>query len=203
VVANPPEVRPRSERRAGKASARRCRKSTSDRPGLLTPGEARLRQERGRDDHRAARDRLSRSFSDHSRSPRRLADVGDLPARLKTPPNAALSAKTGARFVEFPSGRIELGGGPLPCVAGAAARTAKCLVIVAKLDRVSRDVAFVSGLTAQRVPFIVAELGVDADLFMLHLYAALAEKGRRPDLPAQPRGTGVQEGRRRPAGEPL
>ena len=31
---------------------------------------------------------------------------------------------------------------------------------------------------AQRVPFIVAELGRDADPFMLHSYAALAEKGR-------------------------
>ena len=46
-------------------------------------------------------------------------------------------------------------------------------------DRLSRDVAFVSGLMAQRVPFIVAELGRDADPFMLHLYAALAEKERR------------------------
>lgn len=32
---------------------------------------------------------------------------------------------------------------------------------------------------AQRIPFIVAELGRDADPFMLHLYAALAEKERR------------------------
>ena len=32
---------------------------------------------------------------------------------------------------------------------------------------------------AQRVPFVVAELGRDADPFMLHLYAALAEKERR------------------------
>ena len=47
------------------------------------------------------------------------------------------------------------------------------------LDRLSRDVAFISGLMAQRVPFIVAELGRDADPFMLHLYAALAEKERR------------------------
>ena len=31
----------------------------------------------------------------------------------------------------------------------------------------------------QRVPFIVAELGRDADPFMLHLYSALAEKERR------------------------
>jgi DNA invertase Pin-like site-specific DNA recombinase len=32
---------------------------------------------------------------------------------------------------------------------------------------------------AEKVPFIVAELGADADPFMLHLYAALAEKERR------------------------
>ena len=52
-------------------------------------------------------------------------------------------------------------------------------MLVAKLDRLSRDVAFIAGLMAQRVPFIVAELGADADPFMLHLYAALAEKERR------------------------
>jgi DNA invertase Pin-like site-specific DNA recombinase len=61
----------------------------------------------------------------------------------------------------------------------AAAKSAKCCVLVSKLDRLSRDVAFVAGLMAQRVPFIVAELGRDADPFMLHLYAALAEKERR------------------------
>ena len=60
-----------------------------------------------------------------------------------------------------------------------SARHARCPVIVAKLDRLSRDVAFISGLMAQRVPFLVAELGADADPFMLHLYAALAEKERR------------------------
>jgi DNA invertase Pin-like site-specific DNA recombinase len=55
----------------------------------------------------------------------------------------------------------------------------KCPVIVAKLDRLSRDVAFVPRLMAEKVPFIVAELGRDADPYMLHLYAALAEKERR------------------------
>jgi DNA invertase Pin-like site-specific DNA recombinase len=68
---------------------------------------------------------------------------------------------------------------PQLAAALAAARKAKCSVVVAKLDRLSRDVAFVSRLMAQRVPFIVAELGRDADPFMLHLYAALAEKERR------------------------
>jgi len=32
---------------------------------------------------------------------------------------------------------------------------------------------------AQRVAFLVAELGADVDPFMLHIYAALAEKERR------------------------
>src|SRR6187551_1473559 len=68
---------------------------------------------------------------------------------------------------------------PQLAAALAAAKSAKCSVVVSKLDRLSRDVAFVAGLMAQRVPFIVAELGRDADPFMLHLYAALAEKERR------------------------
>jgi DNA invertase Pin-like site-specific DNA recombinase len=68
---------------------------------------------------------------------------------------------------------------PRLATALAKAKATKCCVVVSKLDRLSRDVAFVSGLMAQRVPFIVAELGRDADPFMLHLYAALAEKERR------------------------
>lgn len=50
--------------------------------------------------------------------------------------------------------------------------------MVANLCRLSSDVALISGLIAQRVPFIVAELGADADPLMLHVYAALAEKER-------------------------
>ena len=42
----------------------------------------------------------------------------------------------------------------------------------------SRDVHFISGLMAHRVPFVVADLGPDVDPFVLHLYAALAEKER-------------------------
>jgi DNA invertase Pin-like site-specific DNA recombinase len=67
---------------------------------------------------------------------------------------------------------------PILAAALAQARKAKAAVVVAKLDRLSRDVHFISGLMSQRVPFVVAELGVDADPFMLHLYAALAEKER-------------------------
>jgi DNA invertase Pin-like site-specific DNA recombinase len=61
----------------------------------------------------------------------------------------------------------------------AHARKANVSVCVAKLCRLSRDVAFISGLMAQRVPFVVTEHGADADPFLLHLYAALSEKERR------------------------
>jgi DNA invertase Pin-like site-specific DNA recombinase len=59
-----------------------------------------------------------------------------------------------------------------------AARAAKAPMLVAKLDRLSRDVHFISGLMAHRVEFIVTALGRQADPFILHLYAALAEKER-------------------------
>ena len=81
--------------------------------------------------------------------------------------------------VETGKGADALDRRPQLAAALATARQAKCPVLVAKLDRLSRDVAFIAGLMAQRVPFIVAELGADADPFMLHLYAALAEKERR------------------------
>ena len=86
-----------------------------------------------------------------------------------------------AEFVEVETGKgaDALDRRPQLAAALAAGRSGKCPVIVAKLDRLSRDVAFVASLMAQRVPFIVAELGSDADPFMLHLYAALAEKERR------------------------
>ena len=53
----------------------------------------------------------------------------------------------------------------------------RCPIVVAKLDRLSRDVAFISGLMAQAVPFIVTE-HPNADPFMLHIYAAVAEQER-------------------------
>lgn len=80
---------------------------------------------------------------------------------------------------------VETGGGsdalerrPQLAEALKVAQRARCPIVVAKLDRLSRDVHFVSGLMAQRVPFVVAELGLDTDPFLLHLYAALAEKER-------------------------
>jgi DNA invertase Pin-like site-specific DNA recombinase len=84
-------------------------------------------------------------------------------------------------FVEVETGKgaDALDRRPQLSAALTAARKLKAPIIVAKLDRLSRDVHFISGLMSHKTPFIVAELGADADPFMLHLYAALAEKERR------------------------
>ncbi len=81
--------------------------------------------------------------------------------------------------VETGKGADALDRRPQLASALAAAKKVRCSIVVAKLDRLSRDVAFIAGLMASRVPFIAAELGADAGPFMLHLYAALAEKERR------------------------
>ena len=81
--------------------------------------------------------------------------------------------------IETGKGADALERRPQLAAAIRAARKAKCPVVVSKLDRLSRDVHFISGLMRERVPFIVTELGADTDPFMLHIYAALAEKERR------------------------
>jgi DNA invertase Pin-like site-specific DNA recombinase len=87
------------------------------------------------------------------------------------------------RFVEVETGKgaDALDRRPQLAAALKAARKVDkaCPVIVAKLDRLSRDVHFISGLMQHKTPFIVAELGADTDPFLLHLYASLAEKERR------------------------
>jgi DNA invertase Pin-like site-specific DNA recombinase len=83
-------------------------------------------------------------------------------------------------FVEIETGKgaDALEHRPQLSAALREARRRRCSVAVSKLDRLSRDVAFISNLMAHRVPFMVTELGADVDPFILHLYAALAEKER-------------------------
>lgn len=63
--------------------------------------------------------------------------------------------------------------------AMAHARKHGAWVVVSKLDRLSRRVEFISALMNRKgARFVVAELGHDVDPFMLHVYAAVAEKER-------------------------
>jgi len=87
-----------------------------------------------------------------------------------------------AEFVETETGEGADALERRPQLAAALAearRHGKCAVAVSRLDRLSRDVHFISGLMAHRVPFVVAELGADVEPFMLHLHSALAERERK------------------------
>lgn len=68
-----------------------------------------------------------------------------------------------------------------PGLAGALkeARAARCPLIVSRLDRLSRNVHFITGLMEHKVHFMVAALGKDCDHFVLHIYASLAEQERK------------------------
>ena len=93
---------------------------------------------------------------------------------------ASESLEVAGEFIEVETGKGADALDKRPQLA-AALRKAKQLgahIAVSKLDRLSRDVHFISGLMSKRVPFIVAQLGRNVDPFMLHIYAALAEKER-------------------------
>jgi DNA invertase Pin-like site-specific DNA recombinase len=59
------------------------------------------------------------------------------------------------------------------------ARAARYPLIVSRLDRLSRNVHFITGLMEHKVHFVVAALGRDCDDFTLHIYASLAQQERK------------------------
>src|SRR5450631_580987 len=106
-----------------------------------------------------------------SGSPSRRNRSGTLPAPYR-PAKQGRQPSWAALLANIAEERPQL------AAALAHARQLKGPVVVAKLCRLGRDVHFISGLMANRVPFVVTELGADADPFLLHLYASLAEKER-------------------------
>jgi DNA invertase Pin-like site-specific DNA recombinase len=54
-----------------------------------------------------------------------------------------------------------------------------CPVLVAKLDRLSRDAHFILTLMKEKVEFIVADIGRVEDPMMLHIHAVFAESERK------------------------
>ena len=57
-------------------------------------------------------------------------------------------------------------------------RKHKAKLVIAKLDRLARNVHFISGLMETRVDFVAVDMP-SADPFMLHVYAAMAEEETR------------------------
>jgi DNA invertase Pin-like site-specific DNA recombinase len=93
---------------------------------------------------------------------------------------AAEALQVTGEFIEVETGKGADALDKRPQLAEALrkAKQIRAPIVVSKLDRLSRDVHFISGLMTKRVPFIVAALGKNVDPFMLHIYAALAEKER-------------------------
>ena len=99
-------------------------------------------------------------------------------------------------FTEVESGKHGEDHRPALAAALDKARKEHAPIIVAKLDRLSRDVHYISGLMKHRVPFIVTELGADTDPFLLHLYAAAPSRARPRSrwAPTGRSGNGTESG---------
>ena len=100
-----------------------------------------------------------------------------------------------AEFVEVETGKGSDALARRPQLAAALelARKLRCSVVVAKLDRLSRDVHFISGLMSRKVPFVVAELPGADPLLFAHLRSprragAAYDRGRTKSrwLPRKP-----------------
>jgi DNA invertase Pin-like site-specific DNA recombinase len=93
---------------------------------------------------------------------------------------AFLAARPGdsvvAQFVEVESGRDD--SRPQLAAALAECRLRNARLLIAKLDRLSRDVAFISSLMKSDVQFAVADMP-GADPFRLHIEACIAEDEAR------------------------
>lgn len=81
-----------------------------------------------------------------------------------------------AEFTEVETGRGSnaLDKRPQLRAALAAAKKAKATLIIAKLDRLARNVHFVSGLIETGVEFVAADMP-NANKTMLHIHATIAE----------------------------
>jgi DNA invertase Pin-like site-specific DNA recombinase len=84
------------------------------------------------------------------------------------------------RFVEVETGKGSNALAKRPELRAAldAAKKAKATLVIAKLDRLARNVAFIAGLMESGVPFVAVDMP-NARPFELHIHAALAEEEAR------------------------
>lgn len=79
---------------------------------------------------------------------------------------------------EVASGKLGIDGRPVLKIAIAKALKNKAMLVVSKLDRLSRHALFVMQLMESKLNFCVAELGEEVSPFMLHIYAVVAQQER-------------------------
>lgn len=81
-----------------------------------------------------------------------------------------------AEFTEIESGKKS--DRPELAKALAAAKRHKATLVIAKLDRLARNVHFISGLMETKVKFVATDMP-EASPFALHIFAAVAEQEAR------------------------
>lgn len=81
-----------------------------------------------------------------------------------------------AEFTEVESGKRN--DRPELEAAIVACRKHKATLVIAKLDRLSRNVAFIAGLMERNIKFVACDMP-SANSFMLHIYASVAQEERR------------------------
>src|SRR5262245_12464616 len=103
-----------------------------------------------------------------------------------------------AEFCEIESGKRS--DRPQLAAAIAAAKKAKATLIIAKLDRLARNVHFISGLMESGIDFVAAD-NPHANKLMVHMLAAFAEHEREQisqrtkDALAAAKARGIRLGR--------
>jgi len=78
-----------------------------------------------------------------------------------------------SEFTEIESGKKS--DRPELAKALAACKRHKATLVIARLDRLARNVHFISGLMETKVKFVACDMP-EATPFMLHIYAAVAEQ---------------------------
>ena len=81
-----------------------------------------------------------------------------------------------AEFTEVESGKRS--DRPELAKAIAACKKHRAKLVIAKLDRLSRNVHFISGLMERKVDFVACDMP-SANAFMINIYAAVAQGERR------------------------
>lgn len=81
-----------------------------------------------------------------------------------------------AEFVEHESGKLT--DRPQLAHAIAACKKHKAKLVIARLDRLARNVAFIAGLMERKIEFVACDMP-EASPMMLHIYAAVAEQEAR------------------------
>ena len=81
-----------------------------------------------------------------------------------------------AEFTEVESGKRS--DRPELAKAIAACKKRKAKLVIAKLDRLSRNVHFISGLIERKVDFVACDMP-SANAFIINIYAAVAQDERR------------------------